>query len=159
MWGWDAYAKINLSENLKYNINAAYTYAQDILDAKPLISVPPFSLFQQLSYTFPKSEIEIEMAHRFTATQSRFPDTNFRVNRIESGVIVQQEVDISTPPNGYHNFDLYFLLPLAKSNFKSTLRLIVQNLTNASYNDYLNRLRFYATEIGRAVQLQLVFNY
>jgi len=159
MWGWDAYAKINLSENLKYNVNAAYTYAQDILDAKPLISVPPFSLFQQLSYTFPKSELEIEMAHRFTAIQSRFPDTNFRVNRIESGVIVQKEVDISTPPEGYHNFDLYFSLPLAKSNFKSTLRLIVQNLTNASYNDYLNRLRFYSTEIGRAVQLQLVFNY
>ena len=159
MWGMDAYAKINLAKNLKYNINAAYTYAQDILAAEPLISVPPFSLFQQLSYTFPKSELEIEMAHSFTATQSRFPDTNFRVNRIESGVIVQQEVDISTPPDGYHNFDLYFSLPLTKNNLKSTLRLIVQNLTNASYNDYLNRLRFYATEIGRAVQLQLVFNY
>jgi len=159
MWGWDAYVNLKLSKKLNYNINAAYTYAQDLIEAKPLISVPPFTLFQQLSFTFFKSAFELELAHRYTATQNRFPNTNFMVNRLESGVLVQQEVDISTPPEGYHNFDLYFSVPLRTNTFKSTLRLIVQNLTNASYNDYLNRLRFYSTEMGRAVQLQLVFNY
>ena len=100
------------------------------------------------------------MSHRFTGTQNRFPDTNFSVNLIESGTIIQKQLDVSTPPTGYHNLDIYFSLPLTnQTSFKSTIRLIVLNLTNTTYNDYLNRLRYYAAEIGRSVQLQLVLKY
>jgi len=42
---------------------------------------------------------------------------------------------------------------------KKKLRFIVQNLANAEYRNYLNRMRFYASEIGRNFQLQFILNY
>lgn len=160
MWGIDAYVSIRFSDQFSYDANAAYTYAQNVTENKPLISTPPLSLFQQLSYTFTPSKIEIQLAHRLTARQNRFPNTNFLVNQLELGEISEREVDVSTPPDNYQILDLYFSLPLSKQKkLKSSLRFIIQNLTNVTYNDYLNRLRFYSSELGRNIQLQLVLNY
>lgn len=160
MWGWDAYATIQFVKRLDYTLNTAYTYAQDVSKDVPLIMVPPFNLYQQLKYSFSGDKMEIQLVHRMTASQNRFPNTNFEVNRIESGSIIQREIDISTPPKGYHTLDFYFSLPLKnQSSLNSTLRFIVQNLTNTTYNDYLNRLRYYASEMGRTFQLQLVLKY
>lgn len=160
MWGWDVFGEIQFAQDLEYTFNAAYTYAQDLTKNEPLILVPPFAFNQQMAYTLSKKNIEILLSQRFTGTQNRFPDTNFSVNLIESGTIIQKQLDVSTPPTGYHNLDIYFSLPLTnQTSFKSTIRLIVLNLTNTTYNDYLNRLRYYAAEIGRSVQLQLVLKY
>jgi iron complex outermembrane receptor protein len=160
MWGWDTHLNFEFSEKLNYFINAAYTYGQDVSTNKPLISIPPFNLYQKLTYSLPKPELEIELAHSWVTSQHRFPDTNFYVDRKESEGIVQKLVDVSTPPPGYHNLDLFFSLPLtSKGKLNSTFRLILQNLTNASYRNYLNRLRYYSSEMGRTLQLQLVLNY
>ena len=46
-----------------------------------------------------------------------------------------------------------------QNNIKTSLRLIIQNITNSDYRDYLNRMRFYASEIGRNFQIQLNLKY
>jgi len=68
-------------------------------------------------------------------------------------------VDISTPPPGYHlvhfragvDFNL---------NSKSDLAvgLNINNVLNTSYRNYLNRLRYFADDLGRTIQLQLKIN-
>jgi iron complex outermembrane receptor protein len=65
-------------------------------------------------------------------------------------------VDISTPPNGYHDLGLelnWGPYPLRSS--KISMSLIFDNLLDVSYRNYLNRLRFYADEVGRNVMLQI----
>jgi iron complex outermembrane receptor protein len=37
--------------------------------------------------------------------------------------------------------------------------LYVNNLLNTSYRNYLNRLRYYADDVGRNITLQLKYNY
>lgn len=160
MWGGDANIEITPLTNIRYRAAAAYTYAQDLLAQQPLINIPPFSLSQQLIYHFPKSALEIELAHRYTAVQNRFPNTNFTISQIESGALVQREIDISTPPDSFHTLDFYLTWPLlTQSKFNTNLRIIIQNITNTTYFDYLNRLRFYSAELGRVAQLQLIFRY
>ena len=69
-------------------------------------------------------------------------------------------MDISDSPRGYQKLDGVLSIKVSdKNDLKTTLRLIVQNITNAEYRDYLNRMRFYSSELGRNIQLQLNFNY
>ena len=75
---------------------------------------------------------------------------------IEDGKIVSKLVDISTPPNGYHDLGLelnWGPYPLRTS--KVSVSLILDNVLDASYRNYLNRLRFYSDEIGRNISLQV----
>ena len=73
---------------------------------------------------------------------------------------VQKEIDISTPPPAFHKFDLYLTWPIQQqSKVNTSLRIIIQNITNTTYFDYLNRLRFYSAELGRIAQIQLIFRY
>jgi iron complex outermembrane receptor protein len=37
-------------------------------------------------------------------------------------------------------------------------QITIDNLFDVSYRDYLNRLRFYADEIGRNIQLMIKYN-
>ena len=75
-------------------------------------------------------------------------------------MIVSKIVDISESPEGFQKWDAVFSLELKGSNrVKKQLRLIVQNLTNADYRNYLNRMRFYASEVGRNFQIQFTLNY
>ena len=86
--------------------------------------------------------------------------SNFEFNIIENGKIVEKTVDISETPNGYNKLDAILSFQLSKNDKKlSQLRFIIQNITNTNYRDYLNRMRFYASEIGRNFQVQLNFRY
>jgi len=42
---------------------------------------------------------------------------------------------------------------------KTILRFMFYNITQTNYRDYLNRMRFYANEIGFNAQVQLVLKY
>ena len=46
-----------------------------------------------------------------------------------------------------------------QKNIKSNLRIIGQNIINTNFRDYLNRMRFYASDLGRNIQIQLNFKY
>jgi iron complex outermembrane receptor protein len=85
---------------------------------------------------------------------------NFTVNTLQDGLIIEELVDISTPPSAYQsidfNFSLYFNL-IKQST--SSISFIVNNITQTKYRDYLNRMRFYADDIGRNFQLQFIFSY
>ena len=94
------------------------------------------------------------------AKQNRFSDFNFTVNILQDGAIVKQIVDVSTPPEAYHNLDVLFSMYLGKVNqSKTILRFMFYNITQTNYRDYLNRMRFYANEIGFNAQVQLVLKY
>ncbi|MCH1517745.1 MAG: TonB-dependent receptor, partial [Flavobacteriaceae bacterium] len=88
------------------------------------------------------------------AEQTAFPDRNFRYNFIENGAIVNALVDISRPPSAYHlvNFDLS-----TKVGKGIELRLVIDNIFNSDYRNYLNRLRYFAEDTGRNFRLELSY--
>ena len=92
--------------------------------------------------------------------QNRYPDNNFQEDVIENGQIVTKMVDISTPPNGYHDLGLELNWgPYHLRSSTISMSLIFDNLIDASYRNYLNRLRFYSDEIGRNISLQIKIKY
>ena len=159
-WGVDLGIDYAFSEQLTFDINASYTFAQDLINREPLISIPPFNSSQSLKYTSSKKKFDFEVVNHFVAFQNRFPEMNFTVNTLKDSLIIEELVDISTPPSAYHsidfNFSIYF--NLIKQS-RSSISFIVNNITQTKYRDYLNRMRFYADDIGRNFQLQFIFSY
>ena len=150
----------SIIENLRFDIGASYVYAQDILNSEPLILIPPLNSFQKLKFSPKKSKWTFEISNHISAKQNRFPDSNFIFDYIEDGTIVSKTVDISESPSGFHRLDAIFSLQIRnQKNLTTNLRLIAQNILNSDYRDYLNRMRYYSSELGRNLQIQLNFNY
>ena len=160
MTGIDINSSININRRLMFDVGASYTYAEDILNEEPIILIPPLNTFQKLKFTPLKGMWSLEFTHQTSAKQNRFPNSNFIFNYIEDGKLVSETVDISSSPRGFQKIDAIFSILIGnKNNIRSNLRLIIQNITNSDYRDYLNRMRFYSSEIGRNFQVQLNFNY
>ena len=69
-------------------------------------------------------------------------------------------LDISTPPPAYNLFHFYSEATFALSK-KTNLNVAfgINNLLDTSYRNYLNRLRYFADDLGRNITLQLKLNY
>lgn len=75
---------------------------------------------------------------------------------LEKGTVVNKLVDISSPPSAYHDLGMELHWgPYPFFTDKISLSLIFENMLNASYRNYLDRLRFYVDEMGRNVMLQI----
>lgn len=158
--GIDFNSSIDIAEQLKFNLGLSYTYAQDLSNDKPIILIPPFNSFQSLKFTPKNQKWNFEIVHHINGKQNRFPNSNFPVSLIQNGELINTEVDISSPPSGFQKVDAYASIKIkSNENFKSKIRIIVQNLTNTEYRDYLNRMRFYSADLGRNIQLQLNLTY
>ena len=158
MFGMDMNLKINFNNQFNFQTNASYIYAKDILSNTPIISIPPFNLLQRINYISLNKKWDILFSHNFVGRQNRFPNNNFSYGIIENGILESQLVDISSAPDHFHKLD--FILSLHLEKLKGThLRFFIKNITNSDYRDYLNRMRYYASEIGRNFQIQLIINY
>ena len=158
LWGIDLNAKINFNNQFNFQTSASYICAQDILNDSPIISIPPFNSTQRINYTSQNNKWDFQLSHHFVTRQNRFPNNNFSYSIIENGTLESKLVDISSTPNPYHKIDFIFSLYLNQSK-RAQLRFFIQNITNSDYRDYLNRMRYYASEIGRNLQIQLIINY
>lgn len=96
------------------------------------------------------------VSSKITMMQNQFPNHNFETSVVENGKRVNKLVDISTPPKGYHllGMELHWgAYPFFSD--KISISLIFDNLLDTYYRNYLNRLRFYADEMGRNMMLQI----
>ena len=156
--GIDFSSTISINSLFNLDLGASYTHAQDITNHEPLIMIPPFNSFQKLRFQSKKGYWNVELSNQISLKQNRFPNSNFEFDLLEEGKIVTKTVDISESPNGFHRMDAVFSFKLNPNSKRvQQLRLIFQNITNSTYRDYLNRMRFYADEMGRNIRLQ--FNY
>ena len=158
--GIDINSSVKINKRLMFDLGASYTYAQDVLNEEPIILIPPFNTFQKLKFVPLKGNWTFEFTNQISAKQNRYPNSNFIFNYIENGKLVSKNVEISESPSGFQRLDAIFSTQISNQNkIKSTLRFIVQNLTNSEYRDYLNRMRYYSADLGRNFHIQLNFKY
>lgn len=157
--GVDVDASMAIAENLSFNHQISLVKGYDRSRNQPLINMPPVNSKNELVYQNSRIyNLRLAIQSEYVFQQNEFPNNNFDV------FIPQTEtteiIDVSTPPNAYHllnfnsNIDLHNGL-----NSKLTLGLTVSNLLNISYRNYLNRLRYYADDLGRNFLLNLKLNY
>lgn len=123
-----------------------------------LINIPAANFRNVISFSKKEwNDLRIAVESRYVLRQNEFPP-NITVFSPEQN----QEVllEINTPPDAYHlltadaemKFSLYH-----KNDF--TVGLVVNNLLNENYREYLNRQRFFADDLGRNITLRLKLNY
>ncbi len=159
LYGIDFTATYELTNKFQLENKTAFIRGTDLEANSPLIDIPAFNTTNKIRYTN-------ETWHNFSASlksewvfvQNKYPNFNFEVtNQLTNESIL---IDISTPPPAYHllHFSSEATFALSKAT-NLNITLGVNNLFNTSYRNYLNRLRFFADDVGRNITLQLQLNY
>lgn len=149
-------------QNFDILSNLAYVNGQDISKDEALINMPPFNMSNTLTYTKTDwNNFYLSVNSQFVAKQNQFPDNNFNTDIVNTttGDFESVMVDISSTPEAYHLLNLSTGFEFEMKSKKVSLNLNINNLLNTNYRDYLNRLRFYADEVGTNAMLQLKLNY
>ena len=159
LYGIDLSANYTISEALAISNKSSYTIGNDIENNRPLIDIPAFYTTNSISY---KNELwnnfSTTLKSEWVFEQTKFPDNNFETFIAATNETVL--VDISTPPSAFHLLHFYTETTFKTSkNTNLNVALSVNNLLDTNYRAYLNRLRYFADDLGRNIMLQLQLNY
>ena len=159
--GFDLDLSLRLGERIELKNNSSWIEGYEKVTKTPLINIPSFTTTNQIQFSFHKwKSFLMSLSSKSALRQNQFPNHNFETSIVENGKRVRKLVDISTPPKGYHlmGMELHWgAYPFFSD--KISITLIFDNLLDTSYRNYLNRLRFYADEMGRNIMLQIKINH
>lgn len=156
--GLDANAYVNLSSQWRTDHSFSIVKGKETDNKTPLINMPAPNFKNKVSYS-KKSwhDFKVFLESRYVFKQNEFPP-NLYVFSPETNEDVLLE--INTTPDPYHllnaSTSMTFLLG---KECNISVGLTVNNLLNENYRDYLNRLRYFADDLGRNFLLKLKFNY
>ena len=157
--GLDIDASLTFTKNLSFFHQFSLVKGHDRTLDLPLIDIPPVNTTNGLVYQNTNfKNLRIELQSEYTFRQNEFPDTNFEVFIPETNT--QELVDVSTPPDAYHLLHLNSSADFKLSE-KSMLNVgvSVSNIFDTNYRNYLNRLRYYADDLGRNFSINLKITY
>ncbi|MDO5970160.1 TonB-dependent receptor [Flavivirga aquimarina] len=159
LFGLDVTGQYNLNEQWFLNTKSSFIKGRDLSKKEGLIDMPSFKTVNILGYSNEKwLQLHTELQSELVLRQNDFPNNNFDVYiaTTDSSVLL----DISSPPPTYHL--LHFQSDITLNVSKKTnlnIGLNITNIFNTSYREYLNRLRYFADDLGRNIMLQIKFNY
>lgn len=159
LYGIDLTAQYTFNEQWRIKDKSAYIKGTDEDNNRDLIDIPAFNTVNELIYTIPDwHNFSASLQSEWVFEQKAFPNNNFDV--FSAATNENLLVDISTPPPAYHLLHFYTDLDFKISkNTNLNLAVSVNNILNTNYRAYLNRLRYFADDLGRNVALQLQLNF
>lgn len=152
---------INKKINDRFNYNGSLSLLQgdNLTDDIPLINMPSTNFSNTINYyNKDLNQLTIGLNQRTVLQQNRFPDYNF--STFDPILDENVFVDISSTPSAYTLFNFNSAINLKA--FKSgalRLEFNVENIFNTAYRENLNRLRYFADELGRNFNIKLKLNY
>lgn len=159
IFGVDIDLNNKLSDKFMYKGSLSLLRGDNLTEDTALINMPSTNFSNSIVYNNKKlNQLSIGITQYTELKQNRFPDYNF----FTFNPILQEDVyvDISSAPSA---FTLFHFNSSANFKISSTSSLNVafnvENLFNISYRNYLNRLRYFADEVGRNFNIKLKFNY
>jgi iron complex outermembrane receptor protein len=159
LFGVDVNWKQKITNRINFNNKTSFIKGRDIGNGRNLIDIPAANTQNTVGYTNKKwHHFNANLESNFVFKQNLFPNNNFEVfiPTTNSNLLL----DISATPSSYHllnfNTDATFKVT-QKTNV--TIGLTVTNILNTNYRSYLNRLRYFADDLGRNYVLQLKFKY
>ncbi|MDG1793428.1 MAG: TonB-dependent receptor [Flavobacteriaceae bacterium] len=157
--GVDVDASYTFAENFRINSQFSLVKGYDRTLNTPLIGMPPVNISNEIVYqnsSFNSIRLALQSSYNFK--QNNYPNTNFEVYIPETETL--QEVDVSSTPEAYHLLDFSSSIDINLNQAsKLTVGLRITNVLDTSYRNYLNRLRYYADDLGRNFLLNLKINY
>jgi len=159
--GVDVTLDIDLAQNWNYHTTFAYVHGKDLSSGRPLIDMPPANWANGVSFHKKEwSDFEIGLRNEWAFFQNRYPNNDFYADVLVDGNPTATLVEISRPPKAYNLLHFTSQITLDSiPNVRTTIVFGIQNLLDTAYRDYLNRMRYYADDIGRNFTLQMKFNF
>ncbi|MAX70375.1 MAG: TonB-dependent receptor [Flavobacteriaceae bacterium] len=159
IFGVDIDINKKINNNLKYNGGISLLRGDNISEDIPLILMPATNFNNSISYFNENlNSLTLSLNHKTVLQQKRYPDYNF----FTFNPILQEDVyvDISSTPPAYSLFSFNSSMSF-KAFKKGSLKIEfnVENIFNTSYREYLNRLRYFADDLGRNFNLKIKINY
>ena len=159
LFGFDFTWQQKLNETFSYSNKSSLIYGYETKNKRDLIDIPAPNFRNSLQYKNENwHQLGVRLESEFVLQQNNFPDNNFLTFLPSQKTIAI--VDISSTPKSYHllNLQTDVVFHLSK---KTDLHIsaTISNLLNINYRDYLNRIRFFADDLGRNYALQLKINY
>ena len=159
LYGIDFTWQQKINDAFTFNNKSSLTFGYETKTNRDLIDIPAPSFKNSLEYRNKKwHQLGVRLESELVLKQINYPDNNFSVYLPTQDI--DALVDISSTPSGYHLLHLHTdaVFQLSK---KTDLQISagVTNLLNTRYRNNLNRLRYYADDLGRNYSLQLKINY
>jgi len=159
IFGLDLDVNKKISKYFNYTGNLSLLKGTNLSEDIPLIHMPSTNFANTISYKNEDfNQLTIGLKQRTVLQQNQFPDYNFSTfNAISQENVF---VDISSTPPTYTVFNFNSSM-IFKAFRKGSLKLEfnIDNLFNVSYRENLNRLRYFADELGRNFNIKLKINY
>ena len=153
--GVDIEASLDFSKHFHFNHQFSWLKGHDLTKDTPLISMPPASTTNEIVFQNPEfKNLRLALKSEYVFFQNAYPDNNFEIYIPQTGTY--KTVDISTPPDAYHLMHFNASIQL---NSKLTIGCSANNLFDTSYRNYLNRMRYYADDLGRNILVNIKINY
>lgn len=147
IYGMDLSSKIQMNNNWQINAQASFIQGDDMTNAVTLINIPSDNIRANLTYQLDKN-----MKLRSWTVE------NFEVSggfeHVFRQADITEEQDFILPPDAYSLLNLKMSTDVQLSHNRLRISLVVDNLLNTNYRDYLDRQRYFADALGR----NLTFN-
>ncbi|EDP96032.1 hypothetical protein KAOT1_07683 [Kordia algicida OT-1] len=157
--GIDIDASVTFTDYLNFYHQFSMVKGYDNTRDISLIDMPPVNTTNGLVYQNKElKNLRVELQSEYTFRQNEFPNNNFEAFIPETNTF--ELVDVSTPPDAYHLLHLH-----SNADFKLgensmlNVGISVTNIFNTNYRNYLNRLRYYADDLGRNLSINLKITY
>lgn len=159
--GSDATVKWKVTDRLTFTSKFSYIYARDTYYDDVLIFIPPTQFENGLTYSIPTlgavENFYVRLSVPVTFRQTRAPR---QVNPLDVGQEQPGGIfDFAAAPEGYTllNGSVGCKLPLGEHSLGITCS--AENILNKSYRNYMNRLRYYADDVGSNFIVRLAYNF
>ena len=146
----------NWTKHWKTDHKFSLTKGKDTSEDEPLINIPAANIRNKVSYTTPWKNLEVGLESKYVFKQNETP-ADIYVYSPEAGEDVLLE--INSAPAAYHILSLNSSMDFNFDKSTLTVSLIGTNILDVTYRDYLNRLRYFADDLGRNIILQFKLNY
>ena len=157
--GVDIDASYAFAQNFRFEHQFSLVKGYDRTKDEPLINIPAVNTKNGIVYQNPNfKNLRLSLKSEYVFRQNEFPDNNFEI--LIPQTQTREVVDVSTPPDAYHLLDFDSSIDFnLNTKSKLTVGFGIKNVFDTSYRNYLNRLRYYADDLGRNFLLNLKINY
>ncbi len=158
-YGVDAQVRYWLTKNVNLESKISYLKVKDIKQAQKIAWIPPMQFSSALTYE--KAEFlglqsfNFSIQARYHARQNDAPHALENIRDTEE--VSDTNFDFMDAPESYTLWNLELGSQFGKQKFRWNFE--VENLFNLEYKSYMNRLRYFAHEIGRNITIRIMYQF
>ena len=162
LYGMDVQTRLAIHPTLFFMGKAALLRAKN-LDTQTWLQYVPADR-AELGFSFePKtlgiwSDIQIQLTGSQVWRQKRSPSEVLQIQDFNATTPTFSTLEIP-PPDGYFLMHLQVGGKLQLDKHDLFVQFSINNIWNTNYREYLNRLRYYADDVGRSLELRLQYSF